>query len=427
MAARTPGTKGRGGSTSLSRKGPGPAPGVAKKPSSGSLLGGKSGGLGGNHRAPKKGGSGGGAGTLKAAKQRANRSGKSGGNRLGLSPDKKSPAAKQNKPLGAAASLRRLAKAAKSNAGAKIGDARAEKLKPTSRPTAAEALPKREYPKPDGKLRTAGYWAGQKLRRHTSPKTRLRIRKVTSPIRHGASRINRVASPLLARAWRHGSRGFIAAHMALGSIRYSNRGPNWLRPLAKVLHAITTPAARAVAWTGGIGWLNRWMYQHTSDQPARRTASTERPTFARTAGSHTPISRPADAAGPAIGGVPVTNIQPAMPLVNAAEAVRMAGAMLIINPADNMVGYEMTIRQLADLQSAIASVIRAAAASTREDFKVNPAVSEAYDDTAAYMDSIAARLGSIPYLFRVIHAEQIDNIENPTVAAAKWDIGANQQ
>lgn len=396
-----------------------PAGGSANKPGIGPLLGGARNTPGGGHRPLSPRHSGGGANTLKAAKQRANKSRKNGDNWPASTADKKSPAAKPNKPLGVAASLRRLAQAAKKNRNANVTTPRQV---PT---TARKALP------PGATRRThlskAARWAGKKVRKHTSPQTRLRIRNATQPLRHAANRASRVASPLLARAWRYGSRGLLAAHMALGSIRYSNRGPNWLRPLAKVFHVLTTPAARAIAWSGSIGWLNRWMYQHTSDQPARRNATTT-PTGVTPAqrGAHTPISRPALSAGPLTGGTTVTNIQPAMPLVNAAEAVRLAGAMLIINPADNMVGYEMTIRQLADLQSAIASVIRAAAASTRENFKVNPAVSEAYDDTAAYMDSIAARLGSIPYLYRVIHAEQIDNIENPTIQGAKWDIGANQ-
>lgn len=120
-----------------------------------------------------------------------------------------------------------------------------------------------------------------------------------------------------------------------------------------------------------------------------------------------------------------SDLTPALPLVAAIDAVRTAGAMLLIHPADNMVGYEMTIRQLAELEYAISDVVRAAAASTRDNFKVNPAVPEAYDDTAAYMRATGDRLAALPYLFRLLHAEQIDNIENPTPAAAKWDINAN--
>ncbi|WP_329126068.1 hypothetical protein [Streptomyces sp. NBC_01353] len=116
----------------------------------------------------------------------------------------------------------------------------------------------------------------------------------------------------------------------------------------------------------------------------------------------------------------------AAPLEQAADAVRQAGAMLLTSPAENMVGYEQTLHALATLQEAIGDVVRHAGETTRENFKVNPAIAEAYDDTASYASNLAQRLTEIPTLFRQLHEEQIDNIENPTVQARKWDISANE-
>lgn len=280
---------------------------------------------------------------------------------------------------------------------------------------------------PMNALRRAQYWAGRKLRKHTSALTRRRLRKAAVPFRAGARAVARYGTPLLARAWRLGSRGLLKAHMALGSVRFSTMGPNWLRPLARVLHTLTTPAARALAWTGTWGWLNRWMYRHTGGGstptvPRRRASAPGR----RTAAVHRPVHSPTKiSTAPAVKGVPVSSIEPALPLHYAADAVRTAGAMMVLNPAGNMVGYEATINSLAEIQRAIGDVIAMAAHSSRENFKVNPAIPDAYDDTAVYAHALAGRLDSIPTLYRIIHAEQIDNIENPTVQGAKWDQSAN--
>ncbi|MFD8366007.1 hypothetical protein [Streptomyces hygroscopicus] len=278
---------------------------------------------------------------------------------------------------------------------------------------------------PMNALRRAQYWAGRKLRKHTSPQARRRLRKTAVPFRAGARVVARYGSPLLANAWRLGSRSLLRAHMALGSVRFSTIGPNWLRPLARVLHTLTTPAARVLAWTGTWGWLNRWMYRHTgggtSPTVSRRPAAP-----GRRHAVHRPVHAPGtNSTAPAPKGIPVSSIEPALPLHYAADAVRTAGAMMMLNPAGNMVGYEATINSLAEIQRAIGDVIAMAAHSSRENFKVNPAIPDAYDDTAVYAHALAGRLDSIPTLYRIIHAEQIDNIENPTVQGAKWDQSAN--
>lgn len=271
------------------------------------------------------------------------------------------------------------------------------------------------------------YWAGRKLRQHLSPLTRDRLRKAATPLRATARLMARHGSPLLAHAWRYGSRALLNGHLALGSVRFSTVGPNWLRPLARVFHTLTTPAARALAWAGTWGWLNRWIYRHTGagTTPTPSRARRPAPTGGRTAGAHRPVHSPTRITTPATNGVPVSSIEPALPLQYAADAVRTAGAMMVLNPAGNMVGYEATINSLAEIQRAIGDVISMAAHSSRENFKVNAAIPEAYDDTAVYAHALAGRLDSIPTLFRIIHAEQIDNIENPTVQGAKWDQSAN--
>ncbi|WP_164492761.1 hypothetical protein [Streptomyces lydicus] len=271
------------------------------------------------------------------------------------------------------------------------------------------------------------YWVGRKLRKHLSPVTRDRLRKAATPLRATARLVARHGSPLLAHAWRYGSRALLNGHLALGSVRFSTVGPNWLRPLARVFHTLTTPAARALAWAGSWGWLNRWMYRHTSADTTPPKTRRTTPTGVRTAGAHRAVHSPTRITTPATNGVPVSSIEPALPLQYAADAVRTAGAMMVLNPAGNMVGYEATINSLAEIQRAIGDVIAMAAHSSRESFKVNAAIPEAYDDTAVYAHALAGRLDSIPTLYRIIHAEQIDNIENPTIQGAKWDQSANWQ
>ncbi|MEU9947088.1 hypothetical protein [Streptomyces sp. NPDC047939] len=276
-----------------------------------------------------------------------------------------------------------------------------------------------------GRMRRTTYLAGTKLRKHTSKKTRMRIRRVISPARTAARRTSNLISPPLAFLWRHGTRGLLAAHMALGTIRYTHAGPNWVHPLAAVFHTITSPAARLVHATGSWTWLNRWMYQHTAPktvpvttpapaQPLTGQVIPPRPT-------HAPVFAPSTTAPK---GTPVSAY--AAPLQQAADAVRQAGIMLVSNPAENMVGYEATLNALADVQAAISEVLAQAGSTTRENFKVNPAVAEAYDDSAGYAGTLASRVGEIPTLFRTLHEEQIENIENPTVQARKWDIAANE-
>ncbi|MGW3400134.1 hypothetical protein [Streptomyces zhihengii] len=301
--------------------------------------------------------------------------------------------------------------------------------------------PKLKHTRNMTRMRRASYLAGVKLRKHTSKKTRLRIRKVVSPARRTARAANRVLSPALAHALRWGSRSFLGFYTGLGTVRYTSSGPNWVRPLAKVLHVIYRPAALLVAASGTWGWLNRWMYTHTSGPSAADRINTpkqnpqqvdplDQPTdqhgdWAGLPG--TPFTPPTDhdtVTSPATTGALVSEY--AAPLEQAAEAVQQAGAMLLTNPAENMVGYEATIRALATLQAAIGTVVAQAGETTRENFAVNPAVAEAYDDTAGYAHNLAARLEEIPTLYRSLHADQVENIENPTPQGRKWDIAANE-
>ncbi|MFG3244223.1 hypothetical protein [Streptomyces sp. NPDC048157] len=261
---------------------------------------------------------------------------------------------------------------------------------------------------------------------------KLRIKTAAARVRTAVRPVTRRFSRAAAHVWRFGSQAFTRAHMMLGTIRYADLGPNWVRPLAKLLHAVTSPVARLIHATGSWNWLNKWMYRNTTTQPdpngprlkpvspAAVAAAVIRDHAARRA-----VNSPWDAPSPKGTPIMSSSLSGAMPLVYAAEAVRNAGIMLIINPSENMAGYESTIRQLSDVQAAISQVIQAAAASTRENFAVNPVISDAYDDTASYGYSLAERLEAIPVLFRMVHAEQLENLENPTPQAAKWDIGAN--
>lgn len=351
------------------------------------------------------------------------------------------PAGTLNKKLTGSKASRKLAptsKAARANTAQKPRTPKPAQLKPkTLKPipvkkavkqAAKGKKPKTLKRKPTAHMnrwRRATYLAGVKLRKHTSRKTRRRIRRVISPARTAVRTTGRILSKPLAHTWRRTTRGVLAAHMFLGTIRYTSAGPNWLRPMAAVLHAITSPVARTLAATGSWGWLNRWMYQHTAPHipktsPTPTTTPTPKtpPTPAPAAPAHHTITTPVVPKG--------TPMSASAPIEQAVDAVRQAGAMLLTNPADNMVGYEATLHALATLQAEIGEAVRAAGESTRQNFKVNPAIAEAYDDTAGYANSLAGRLEEIPALFRTLHEEQIDNIENPTVQARKWDISANE-
>ncbi|MFF9787182.1 hypothetical protein [Streptomyces nigrescens] len=334
---------------------------------------------------------------------------------------------------------KKAAKAAKNNKGhngtnPKPGNLKA-KTKPTTHPKKNNNKSKKPWNSPStnphrapiGPARRGAYWVGKKLRKHTSRKTRMRIKKVIGPVRSTVRSFSRFASPLLAHTVRFASRAILHSHMLLGTIRYTSAGPNWLRPLTRLLHIVTSPIARLVATSGSWRWMNSWIYRNTTQQPGTNTSKNtpSRPS-PLTAGPHRAVTSPAaTTAGTSTKGSTVSSIQHTMPLVYAAEAVRAAGVTLLLNPAENMVGYEATMRQLADVQHAIGQVVQAAGLSTQENFKVNPAVSDAYFDTAGYAHTVGERLGSIPDLFRIIHAEQIENIENPTPQGAKWDQSAN--
>ncbi|WP_331728839.1 hypothetical protein OG693_39515 (plasmid) [Streptomyces sp. NBC_01259] len=305
----------------------------------------------------------------------------------------------------------------------------------------AEEGPRRHRRVKDRLRKTRG--KVKQIKKHQENKAKLKtarsdlwnLRKLR--IKNGAARIRKAARPVTRRAsrtaafvWRFGTQAFNKAHMMLGSVRYSDIGPSWFRPIAKLMHAVTSPVARLIHATGSWNWVNQWMYRNTTPQhePKLKPVSPEAvaAAVARNNNPHQPFTSP-NATAPK-GTPPMSSdISGAMPLVYAADAVRTAGLMLLINPSDNMHGYEATIRQLSDVQSAISQVIQAAAESTRENFAVNPIISDAYDDTAGYGYSLAERLDAIPVLFRMVHAEQMENLDNPTPQAAKWDISQNTQ
>ncbi|WP_228981233.1 hypothetical protein [Streptomyces sp. DH12] len=331
---------------------------------------------------------------------------------------------------------KKLAKAARDNTRTTPRAPRPDQLKTkTAKPLSPKKAAKGKKPKlrkhkPTAHMsraRRLSYLAGVKLRKHTSKKTRLRIRKATSPLHTAARTTSRYLSPLLAHACRRGTRAFLTAHLRLGTVRYTAGGPNWARPLAKVLHVLGTPLARTLAATGSWGWLNRWMYRHTSGPTAEDRLNTPPTTTAPQPGpAETSPDRPHTPVTLAPTGAFAAMSEAAAPLEQAVEAIRQAGAMLLTDPSENMIGYEAILRTLALLQAEIGNVFHSAAESTRENFKVNPAVPEAYDDTAGYALQLADRLEEIPSLYRQLHADQVENIENPTVQARKWDISANE-
>ncbi|MFF8458819.1 hypothetical protein ACF06T_30290 [Streptomyces albidoflavus] len=376
----------------------------------------------------------------------------SAGNGGTLSPHKPGKQPYKNKPLHtptrpltkkAAALARAMARAAKRNNRTRPRRTKPNHLKATPKTPAhlrgAKArryartirratAPRRLRARALHHARRGTYLVGVKARKHLPYKIKLRLRHANKLRRAITRRAGRLISKPLAHAYRTGARWFLKAHLRLGTRRYTAAGPNWMRPLTRLLHVVTSPAARLVSATGSWTWLNKWIYRHTTPgalnrvnpNPQQHAPSPAGPTAPTVPTQRNTITPPHLSEGT------ILMAQAAQPLDQAIEAITSAGAQLLTNPADNMLGYEAVLHRLSEVQAAISGVLTQAAESTRENFKVNPAIAEAYNDYANYSTGLSDRLADIPTMYRSLHAEQIDNIENPTIQARKWDIASNE-
>ncbi|WP_372412648.1 hypothetical protein [Streptomyces luteireticuli] len=270
--------------------------------------------------------------------------------------------------------------------------------------------------------------AGQFYTRHTSPAFRRRLRTAGKPVRAVYRRVRRHGGKGLANVLRFGGRTVLRVHTALKGVRFSTLGPNWLRPLSRVLSWATSPAAALVTLSRKWGWLNAWIYKTATSRPASAAAGPGGTPAANApaAGGHQPVPSPASPISPK-GSTPVDNspVQHAYPLMRAAESIRLAGVAFASAPADSMKGYEAVIEHLGSLNLAMFELLQCIATVTEDEFKVNAAVPGAFREISLHFLLLGEFIDGAHVVYRQVHAEQLDNIENPTWQGRKWDISAN--
>ncbi|MFD6534993.1 hypothetical protein [Streptomyces goshikiensis] len=258
----------------------------------------------------------------------------------------------------------------------------------------------------------------------TSLKVRNRLRKMARPLKWSYG----IGSKVLANGIRWGRRGVMALHSALGMVRSSTLGPNWLRPMARLLYWATTPLARLASASGSWGWLQGWIYKHATSKPTAPSTpaggkSTTTPTS--TTGSHQKV--PAPTSAPSATGTPVSSSlsQHAYPLQRAREAIALARIAFASAPADNMKGYETVIQNLGLVNWSMAALMQTVAHVTETEFRVNAAVPERFRWIATQFIHLGGFIDAAHQVYRQVHAEQISNYEQPTWQGRKWDISAN--
>ncbi|MGW3308328.1 hypothetical protein ACWDG9_17280 [Streptomyces sp. NPDC001073] len=277
------------------------------------------------------------------------------------------------------------------------------------------------------------------IRRHTNPRLWRGVRRAASPFRRAWRAANRIGQPLAARFIRHATSMITGLHVILGSVRLSTAGPNWLRPMARVLFWCTTPLARVVAASRSWGWLNRWMYRNATAIPGATPAPKRRIAVVAAGtpggggcfpgGTHNPVASPAGAKGTTVGAVVPYSTNPmlhAMPLVYAAHAIDDAGIAFASAPADSMRGYEAVIENLPPVNLALKFVLDETATTTEESFKVDPIIPDQLRAIARACMDMGIFVHSVHHdLYRGLHGEQIENFEQPTWQGEKWDISAH--
>jgi hypothetical protein len=277
------------------------------------------------------------------------------------------------------------------------------------------------------------------IRRHTNPRLWRGMRRVGSPFRTAWRAANRIGQPLAARFIRSATSMITGLHVVLGSVRLSTAGPNWLRPLARVLFWCTTPLARVVAASRSWGWLNRWLYRNATAIPGVSPATPKKRAVVTAGtpgggggvpgGTHNPVTSPAGAKGTIVGTVVPYATNPmlhAMPLVYAAQAIQDAGMAFASAPADSMRGYEAVIENLPPVNLALRFVLDETATATEESFKVDPIIPDQLRTIGRACMDMGIFVHSVHHdLYRGLHGEQIENFEQPTWQGEKWDISAH--
>ncbi|MER6253617.1 hypothetical protein ABT224_19905 [Streptomyces sp. NPDC001584] len=115
----------------------------------------------------------------------------------------------------------------------------------------------------------------------------------------------------------------------------------------------------------------------------------------------------------------------AMPLLLAAGAIRDAGIHVKLHPSGTMFGYEMTIQHLAGLSEALYELMETVASVTEAEFRVHPGITDMHRDAGQRFRDLGVAIQGVHFLYRMVHSEQLYNLENPTPQAAKWDQARN--
>ncbi|GAA1111692.1 hypothetical protein [Streptomyces javensis] len=114
-----------------------------------------------------------------------------------------------------------------------------------------------------------------------------------------------------------------------------------------------------------------------------------------------------------------------VPLLFAAASVRDAGILLQSNPAGSMFGYEQIIEHMPLLSEALHGLMETVAGVTESEFKVHEAVPAAYRDAGVRYRDLSGAIAGLHFLYRMLHEQQLANLENPTYQGAKWDQSRN--
>lgn len=447
------GTGPRNSSSSTPGKGLGSArSGSGAKPYKGSLFGGRPGsgpggaqGGGGKHRKPrtpgtnsprggllnrKSPGSGTGIGTTAPGSQKTNRKGNTlagkGGSGAGAVPKtsvgggrggaKIIPFPRRGKGSGKAGSGSGKGKTPKGPGKKKTGKAKAPRHR------------RYTWKRPHRKLAAV---VGRGYKKVTSKKFRRGVRRAGTPFRAVYRGSKKHGGKLLANTMRWGGRAMLSMHSALGSVRYSSAGPNWVRPLSKVLFWATSPMAKLITVSRTWSWLNSWVYRTATARPAPKPAAAKAPAAGTgtpaspPAGGHTPVPSPAAATAPKGTSVDNSPVQHTYPLIYAADAIRTAGQAFAAAPSDSMKGYEAVIEHLGQVNYAMFELMHRVATVTEDDFKVNTHIPDQFRMIGVHFLALGQFIDSAHALYRQIHAEQLENIENPTWQGRKWDVSVN--
>lgn len=241
--------------------------------------------------------------------------------------------------------------------------------------------------------------------------TRTALRKAAA----GTVATARWASPKLSRATAATARRIVRMHRRARKVRLHHPGPNWWPRLNRGWARVLTPALLAVRALMQRRRFADWIDTHRRLQAAPAPAMKAVPRPIRP-GPHRPVTSPITketaVSHPAIA--------------SAVESVQDAFAAVNGSPADNMREYEDILTGLPSLLTAIGAGLRAFADVSQDEFKVDTAIPDMLGDGSSHANELGSFLEDLHQRYRDVHEKQIENYEEATPGAEKWDVRANQ-